>query len=249
MLKAVIFDLDDTLIDWSGVKMSWEDIIYQQVTPLMQHLNTERGYNIEQYKFVERFQQRMRSAWMNTSPPEWVAPHHRAVLVETLNEFDVDESDDEELYKRLKWGLIPGVKAFPDARNVLETLRNNDIQRAILTNAAQPMALRDIEIETLDLIEYFDVRCSAADVGTIKPHPRPFQVVLRELGVTAEEAFYVGDRPQDDVAGAQAAGMRAIWIRRPHSSQLSPGIKPNAIVDSLTEVIKVINRWFPEWRQ
>jgi putative hydrolase of the HAD superfamily len=249
MLKAVIFDLDDTLIDWSGVQLPWGDIIHQQLTPLLTYLHEERGYDIKEYHFVERFQSRMRDAWLNTAPPEWVAPQHREVLFATLDEFGITDDKHDPLYDKLAWRLIPGVKAFPDAKNVLETLRHNGIKRAILTNAAQSMTLRDIEIETLGLIGYFDVRRSAADVGTIKPHPRPFRVVLNELGVTPQEAFYIGDRPQDDVAGAQAAGMRAIWVRRPHSSRLSPGIRPNAIVDSLTEMIKVIDRWFPEWRR
>ncbi|MGF1504057.1 MAG: HAD family hydrolase, partial [Anaerolineae bacterium] len=82
----------------------------------------------------------------------------------------------------------------------------------------------------------------------IKPHPEPFRVVMNELGVAADETFYVGDRPHDDVLGAQAAGMRAVWVRRPFSQGLDDSIKPNAIIDSLDELPGVIDRWYPGWQ-
>jgi putative hydrolase of the HAD superfamily len=50
--------------------------------------------------------------------------------------------------------------------------------------------------------------------GAAKPSPRPFQLALEALGATAAEAWHVGDSPEDE-AGARAAGLRCLLVRRP----------------------------------
>ena len=49
-------------------------------------------------------------------------------------------------------------------------------------------------------------------IGVQKPAPRSFELLLRALGTAPEASWYVGDDPRSDVAGAQAAGLAAVWI-------------------------------------
>ena len=55
-------------------------------------------------------------------------------------------------------------------------------------------------------------------VGTIKPHPAIFAAALELAGIQADEALHVGDTADEDVAGAQAAGIRPLLIDRQGSA-------------------------------
>ena len=118
----------------------------------------------------------------------------------------------------------------------------------LLTNAAMPMWMRDSELKALGILDLLDVRLTAGDIGKFKPHPEPFKVVLDRLKVLPEESVFVGDRVQDDVVGAQAAGMKAIWVQRGTNGSEIATIRPNATVNSLGEILKTFDQWFPGWR-
>lgn len=66
----------------------------------------------------------------------------------------------------------------------------------------------------LGLAERFVTMVVSAEVGVEKPHPRIFEIAVERLGVRPEEVVHVGDRRLDDVEGAEAAGLRALWLAR-----------------------------------
>jgi len=73
-----------------------------------------------------------------------------------------------------------------DRPEVMALIKQHGIKTAIVTNAAQPMALRDVEIEEHKLLQYFpDCRLSAADAGVLKPHPGIFQLAMSPLSLTS----------------------------------------------------------------
>jgi len=63
------------------------------------------------------------------------------------------------------------------------------------------------------------------DFGRRKPHPAIFEAALRDLGVTVEDALFVGDSVSDDVIGAQNARLKVIWLN-PKRRPLAPDVKP-----------------------
>jgi putative hydrolase of the HAD superfamily len=67
-------------------------------------------------------------------------------------------------------------------------------------------------LEAAGLRDYFDVVLDSALIGVEKPDPRIFLAALDALGVTAEEALYVGDLYEVDIIGARAAGMEAVLL-------------------------------------
>jgi len=62
------------------------------------------------------------------------------------------------------------------------------------------------------LLQYFAATIYSMDVGHSKPRPEPFQRALETLGASPNEAIHVGDIERTDIAGALAAGMRAVRI-------------------------------------
>jgi FMN phosphatase YigB (HAD superfamily) len=80
----------------------------------------------------------------------------------------------------------------------------------------------------------FDVTLISDDFGRRKPHPSIFQEALTRLGATADEALYVGDSANDDVAGAQAVGLDVAWVNR--TDREPPEPPPTHILRQLTDI-------------
>jgi putative hydrolase of the HAD superfamily len=100
---------------------------------------------------------------------------------------------------------------FPDTQPCLEELRACGLRLGIVSNFdARLFALCD----GLGIGAAFDAIVISARAGYAKPDPRIFAAALAALRVAAAEALHVGDSVRDDVAGARAAGLRAVLLRR-----------------------------------
>lgn len=251
MLKAVLFDLDDTLIDWSGFERQWEarerillrgvfDYICDEVHPLTDF----EGMITE---FMSRTQQAWEDARSNLR-----APNIGAVMVGALTALGVppERLNERRCLDAYRWGAAPGTRIFPDVSDALTTLRENGVQVGIVTNAYQPMWMRDTELEQHGLLSYFPAcRISAADVGFLKPHPAIFEYALNCMGTKPGETVFVGDNPVADIAGAQSAGMQAVLrVTHPTPPMLSGLIVPDHALNSLSELPDILDQWYPGWR-
>jgi putative hydrolase of the HAD superfamily len=251
MLRAVIFDMDDTLLDWSQREGNWVELNQKHLSPIHAYLK-ESGYVVPDLAgLAEVYADQSRIAWEAINPREWDCPRQEDILRETLRALHVETErvDMEQMQRLFNWGLIPGVRPFDDSIEVLKALRLAGIRTGLVTNAAMPMWMRDAELQETGLLEHLDVRVTAGDVGKLKPHPEPFRVVMQRLSVAPSEAIFVGDRVQDDIAGAQLAGMRAVWVRRDSADFFVGTFKPNATIGELKELFKVLDLWYPGWRK
>lgn len=248
MLRAVIFDMDDTLLDWSRRIGSWRIDAPKRVHRIYAHLASE-GHPLPSLDWFARvYIECVAEAWNRIGPPEWMAPHHGRILMDVMLVLDLDTrhigpDDLLQLYER---GVAQGVEPFPETGETLRALRSAGLKLGLLTNASLPMWMRDVELDAFHLTDLLDVRISAADVGRLKPHPEPFLHILDRLAVSADEAVYVGDYPPADVVGAQGVGMRAVWRRHPERTLDS--IQPDAIIDTLDELLPLFDHWYPGWR-
>jgi HAD superfamily hydrolase (TIGR01509 family) len=251
MLKAVLFDLDDTLIDWSTFDGDWYALEAKYLGGVFDYIRREIHPLDDLGQFRQEFSRRSSAAW-TSARDTLIAPHVGKVLLETAVALGVPPGalDTQTCLKAYSWRAADGVSIFPDVPVTLRVLRKHRIKVGIVTNAFQPMALRDGEIKSHGLLEYFpDCRVSAADVGYLKPHPAIFQAALDCLDVRPDEAVFVGDDLEADIGGAQKAGLQAVWRRtsRREVQTLKP-IRPDAIVDSLRELPAILDDWFPGWR-
>lgn len=250
MLRAVIFDMDDTLLDWSGREGQWIDLTRRHLAPIHEHLQKEGHQVPDLNAMTEAYGEQNRRAWEAIMPPEWNCPRQIDLLRATLVslKLEVEKLDMDNVQRLFAWGPIPGVRAYDGTAEVLRTLRSAGLKTGLITNATMPMWMRDSELKATGLLELLDVRLTAGDVGKFKPHTKPFQEALERLRVSADEAVFIGDQVHDDVAGAQAAGMRAVWIRR--GADVSNGsCKPNATIATIHELLTTFDLWFPGWRE
>jgi putative hydrolase of the HAD superfamily len=96
------------------------------------------------------------------------------------------------------------------ALDALRGLRARGIRTAVVSNFDHRL---DALLEALGLRRELDLVLRAADCGARKPDAAIFRAALAALGVRAEQAVFVGDDPERDLAGARAAGLRAVDVR------------------------------------
>jgi len=252
-LKGILFDFDDTLIDWSPVKLDWREVESSRLSKVHDYINREiQPFETAIDDLVATYMDRTRDAWAE-GRSTLRAPIMPDVLMATLVEFGLpeDKLNQDDVIDAYGWDKVPGTIVFPDVPPMLETLIENNIKVGIVTNASQPMRMRDAELVSHKLIDYFpDCRLSAADAGYLKPHPRIFEYALNVMGTTPEETIFIGDNPVADVAGAQSAGMKAILRVKTSAQKMISGlIVPDAALNSFDELPHILDDWFPDWRK
>jgi len=263
-LKGLLFDFDDTLVDWSGVQLGWREIEAARLSRVKEFVQRKsQAYWLNTNSLLDVYLQRTRAAWAEARL-SLRAPHMPSILMEALKELGVETDllDVDDVLRAYDWNVVPGAVVFPDVPPVLKVLRLANLKLGIVTNASQPMVMRDAELERHGLIEYFpDCRLSAADAGYLKPDKRIFTCALERLGTSPQETVFIGDNPEADIAGANAMGMRAVLrlTGRAHDDgptgrRASGGAYKRDLLDthrrlhSLDELPAILDEWYPGWR-
>jgi FMN phosphatase YigB (HAD superfamily) len=114
----------------------------------------------------------------------------------------------------------------------------------LLSNTNWPRAWHDGVLAEDGLLDLLDATVYTSELPHMKPHPSAFQMLLDAVGVTADRAVFVGDRLHDDISGAQALGMRAVWLR--NDSVPSYDVEPDAVISELSELVAVVDGFVAE---
>lgn len=240
-ILAVLFDLDDTLLDWTEWSGSFAELSKRQLGRFHDEL-LDRGHTVpDKEAFVRSYVELLVRCW-DEAKLTWAGVRFADVLSRYLNELGLDQSqvDLDELLLTFDYGPLPGVAPYEDAVAVLDLLKQEEYLIGLITNSMFPMWMRDIELRAYDMIEYFDVRLTSGDVGYMKPHPAIYQQALNELGVAADQAVFVGDRPVNDISGAIEAGLVAILMAPPSLNRDLEGVEPHFTISCLSELPPIL---------
>jgi FMN phosphatase YigB (HAD superfamily) len=254
-LKAVIFDMDDTLLDWSARSQDWYEFEREHLDLVFDYLaetgHTFTNRELQFVRFVDEMRIAVGQAW-GEAERTMIPPDYFGAMQDALVRcgFEREALDPVKLLDAYNWGMIGGVCAFSDAGEVLPLLRQHGVRVAMITNSAIPMRMRDRELTSCGLLEFFDTcRFSAADVGYLKPHPKIFEHTLNCLGCTAQEAVMVGDNIVADVHGAHSVGMRGVLRILSHRPQpFYADIVPEGTIHTLHDLLPLLDTWYPNWR-
>lgn len=139
----------------------------------------------------------------------------------------------------------PHTLADPDARPLLEALRAAGVRIGVLSNTLWPRWHHEAVFSRDGLAPLIDAAVYSSEIPVAKPHLDAFRAAIEAVASTPERTVFVGDRPWDDVHGAQQAGMRAILI--PHSrlgdQAVDIDVTPDAIVARLGDVLGIVLDW------
>lgn len=243
-IKAVIFDLDDTLISWEKLAhMSWREFNrpkYDRIHDLV----TQWGHTLPpKEQFADVINELNRQSWekaLETGRAEGLA----AVLLRGLAFCGVDTADltPQPILEAYQWEPLPGVVPFPDAHAVLEAIQAQGYKIGLITNAYQPMWMRDNELAHYDLLRFFTARITSGDTGFLKPHPAVYWRMLGLLNLMPHEAIFVGDRPTHDIQGAHSVGMTAVLMAPPYLNHDLGGQTPDFTIASLSELLPILEQ-------
>lgn len=117
---------------------------------------------------------------------------------------------------------------------ILRYFQKAGLKLGLLTNGESRVQYAKIDL--LGLREAFDRITVSEEAGCKKPDPRIFAMTLEPLGVRAEEAWYVGDHPHNDIFGAKAAGLTAVWKRGSQPWDDALPVQPDAVITRLQEL-------------
>jgi putative hydrolase of the HAD superfamily len=240
-IHAVLFDLDDTLIDWSGLTDDFRVYTRPHLDNLYDYL-ARRGHALpDRETFTECYVKTIVEHWAEARET-WCAVNFRSVLQDFTGRLDLDVSqiDYQEMMHAYEIRPIPDLALFSDAIPVLQALREQSYKIGLITNSMLPMWMRDVELEAYDILEYFDVRITSGDMGYIKPHPHIYERALELLGVGPEQALFVGDRPEYDIAGANEAGLTSVLISHHYLDRELNNVQPDYIISSLSDLLPIL---------
>jgi FMN phosphatase YigB (HAD superfamily) len=250
-LKAALFDFDDTLVDWSGVQLGWREIEWARLDRVQQYVRRiSPSCQFNSDTLLETYLRRTRAAWTEARVT-LRAPHMPSILMDSIKELGapIDRLEVDVVLRAYDWNVVPGAVVFPDVPPILEVLREAGIKLGIVTNASQPMTMRDAELEAHGLIAYFpDCRLSAADAGFLKPDARIFTCALERLGTTPDETIFIGDNPDADIAGALSVGMKAVLRVTDRAVAKGTFTAYQPRMRSLERLPAVLDEWYPGWR-
>jgi len=205
VIRAVGFDLDDTLLDHRSAAsaglaalVKQQDWVYEGVIELGKEWERVERLHFANYiagalTMREQRRERMR---------DFLA----------LAEVEVRDTELDELFEEYLSHYAKSWVPFPDVRRTLENLSHLGFRLAVLTNGQQEQ--QESKLASMGFLEMFE---SVLAIGTLtapKPDARAFLELSSALGCLPDEVLYVGDDPHCDAIAATKAGLHGVWLNR-----------------------------------
>ncbi|SEN96822.1 putative hydrolase of the HAD superfamily [Mesobacillus persicus] len=216
MIKAVLFDLDGTLLDREASVLKFISNQYNRLNKWVCHIPKEQYINrfigLDQNGYVWKdivYQQFVQEFMITGLSPE-------DLLEDYVNQF--------------KYNCIP----FANLINMLDALVEKNFALGIITNGKDPFQMENIK--SLGIEKYFKTILISESIGMKKPEPQIFEKALEILTVLPTESVFVGDHPHNDIKAAQRIGMKGIWKRNAHWDN----VEADYIIDDLEGIPRIL---------
>lgn len=216
-VQAVVFDLDGTLLDR---RRSFEQFVRDQWQRFAHFL---RAIEREQYVHT-----------LIALDCDGFAPR-KELFNGIIAQFELPSALADTLLDDYRAGFPSACLLFPDAAQTLSSLRASGLKLGLITNGS--VRMQSAKLACLALSPMFDTILISDAEGISKPKRQIFDRALERLNVIPARAVFVGDHPEVDVAGARAAGMRAIWRRDPSVSRV---VEADAVIEELGDLLTLL---------
>jgi putative hydrolase of the HAD superfamily len=236
-MRAVLFDLDETLMpDYDAFLAAVDDVAAALGAPagmgraLHEHARPRWGQAP-----AATHHMRDMSSWealwapFSAGTQAWADAYRLGAWRDALADQNVA---DAELAARLAAAYrehrLARCRPYPETVAALDAL-DGRVRLAVVTNGMDDHQLA--KLDASGLTSRFDAIVTSQAVAASKPDPRIFRAALEQVGCRADAAVMVGDNPLRDVAGAQQAGLRAVWVDRVGGD--ARGVVPDARITDL----------------
>ncbi|CAM3987811.1 HAD family hydrolase [Lederbergia lenta] len=233
MIKAIFFDLDDTLLwDQKSVKEAFvatckvAENRYRVDPAKLEEAVREAASNLystyETYSFTQMIGiNPFEGLWGNflddhdhfRKMKEIVPGYRKEAWTEGLKKMGIDDTNfGYELAERFPEERRKLPFVYEETFNVLDTLKEN-YRLLLLTNGSPDLQNTKLKI-TPELTPYFDQIVISGGFGKGKPDPSIFEHALSLMSLEKDEVLMVGDNLMTDILGANRAGIKSVWINR-----------------------------------
>lgn len=226
-IELITFDLDDTLWDTAPVIVHAETVLRDW---LKTHAPKTGALDVTHFQAL-----RLRVLTEQPELKHRISALRRRVLFHALHDTGYDNAQrlaDEafDVFIEARHAL----EVFAQAEPTLVALAR-DYALGVVTNG-------NADVRRIGLGHHFKFVLCAEDIGIAKPDARLFHEALLRGAVTAGAAVHVGDHPGDDIAGAQQAGLRAVWFN-PGGKHWDGDKAPDAEIGCLSELPTVLKQF------
>lgn len=234
--KAVLFDVGNTLVSYYR-RDEFAPVLESCVHNALAYLR-DHGLVFEPAVVLE-------SAWQYNTEREdltVVALEERLAAL-----FSLRTTDHPLMPGLVAAFMAPNLalaRAAPDALATLQALKARGIVVGVISNTpwGSDRHMWSAQLHDLGLAYCIDHQVFCMDVGVRKPHPAIFEHALEIVGVSAEEALFVGDDPVWDVMGAQQVNM-AVLLYDPHDDTSQPaGAAAVPVIHRLAEILGYLDQ-------
>ncbi|MFI0214563.1 HAD family hydrolase [Streptomyces lydicus] len=231
-LRAVLWDIDDTLFDYTG----------SDRTGALRHLRAEgllAAYGGEEAALT-RWRHAMETEFARFLAGEVGFLDHRRARARTFLGRQLSDEEADAWFGRYIAHYEASWVLFPDSLPALEALAPL-LRQAVLSNSST--ANQERKLAALGIRARFEAVLCADELGHAKPAAEAFACACAALGLAAEEVVYVGDRLDIDALGARDAGLAAVWLDRAGTdgeagAELPPGVRRIASLAELPELLR-----------
>lgn len=194
MLKAVIFDLDQTLIDFLRMKKLASDAAASAMVKagLKMPVKTARKRLFEIYLKIGIESNKVFSKFLKEN-----SMYSDRIVAAAIN-----------AYLKSKYSNI---KPYSKVPFVLKILKRKGFKLGIATDAPRIKAYQ--RLDAMKIADLFDAIVGFEDTGKKKPSILPFKVVLKKLKLKSSEVIMVGDNPKRDIMGAKRLGIKTCFAK------------------------------------
>ena len=220
MIKAVLFDFDETLQDRTAAFEKYMDAFMAEFLPDLSD---------------EEKQKRKRDMVETGNGGYVVRDKWYQSLIDNWGWSDAPTACELAKHYDTQFGYYNVI--FDETVPLLKELRKRGIKTGVITNG--PSVLQHTKMNNSGLLEYCDIVVVSGDLKFAKPQAEIFLYTANKLGLAAEECLYVGDHPINDIEGALGAGMKAVrmnwgWFKDKDLRSDVP------VVDNIYDVINYV---------
>lgn len=219
MIKAILFDLDGTLLDRDASLKQCIAAQHHRLRAFLGHIPQE----VYQARFVE----------LDSRGYVWKDNVYRQLI----DEFAIEGITWEELLDDYVTQFHHSCLPFPNMLELLEHLRDQKLVLGMITNGFT--VLQYSNIKALGIEKYFATILISEQEGMKKPDPQIFSRALERLGVKPTESMYVGDHPVNDVQAAQKIGMTGVWKKDLYWEAPE---QADFVIDDLSELKQIVKQ-------
>lgn len=238
MIRGVLFDLDNTLVDFLRMKrMASAEAARAMVAAgaRFEFDEGEAGHRLYEHYLEHGIES-------DDAFQRFLESHNQARLAYGQHVQDKVLAAGIHTYLRAKdLFLTP----YAGVRRTLVELVRRQLRLGVVTDAPRLKGWQ--RLVQLGLADFFEVVVTVDDAGGRKPDPAPFKAAVDALGLKPSEVLFVGDWPERDIAGAKAVGLHTAFARygRPHQDGTHGA---DVELESIGEVLSVLDAAAPGGR-